>query len=266
MADVSKHLEKAEKYLQKGKMESALEEYLEILKEEPNHEGARSAAADICVSLNRASDAAKLLGPLFERQASVGDVAKVNITYKKLLRFTTPTMDQALRFGQVVEKTAKKDALDAYELAITGLAGAGRKPDALNALKRVVVLDPSLNNHKRLGEMAAELLDVPTASEAFFQVGELETKAGHDGNSWYERAFSTDPSNVHAALAHGRATLAKGDAPAAVKVVESLAKAADASPQLREIYCKALLAAKRPLDAEPYVWDLLDKDPKQADE
>ncbi|MGH9509911.1 MAG: tetratricopeptide repeat protein, partial [Terriglobales bacterium] len=221
MADVSKHLEKAEKYLQKGKMESALEEYMEILKEEPNHDGARAAAADICVSLNRSSDAAKLLGPLFERQASVGDVAKANITYKKLLRFTTPTTDQALRFGQLMEKTAKKDALDAYELAITGLAGAGRKPDALNALKRVVALDPSVNNHKRLGEMAAELLDVPTASEAFFQVGELETKAGPDGNSWYERAFSTDPSNVHAALAHGRATLAKGYAPAAVKVVES---------------------------------------------
>ncbi|MCI0353892.1 MAG: hypothetical protein L0099_02465, partial [Acidobacteria bacterium] len=266
MADVSKRLEKAEKYLQKGKMESALEEYMDILKEEPNHDGARSAAADICVSLNRASDAGKLLGPLFDRQASVGDVAKANITYKKLQRFTTPTMDQALRFGQLVEKTAKKDALDAYELAITSLVGAGRKPEALAALKRVVALDPSFNNYKRLGEMAAELLDVQTASEAFFQVGELEAKAGRDGASWYERAFSTDPSNLHAALAHGRATLAKGEAQAAVKVVETLARAGDASPELREIYCKALLAAKRPIDAEPYVWELLEKDPKQADE
>ncbi|MGH9555650.1 MAG: hypothetical protein ACRD2Y_07485, partial [Terriglobales bacterium] len=266
MADVSKRLEKAEKYLQKGKMESALEEYMDILKEEPNHDGARQAAADICVSLNRASDAAKLLGPLFDRQASAGDVGKANITYKKLQRFTTPSMDQALRFGQLVEKTAKKDALDAYELAITGLVGAGRKPDALAALKRVVALDPSVNNYKRQGEMAAELLDVQTASEAFFQVGELETKAGRDGAPWYERAFSTDPSNPHAALAHGRATLAKGEPQAAVKVVEALARAEGASPQLRETYCKALLAAKRPIDAEPYVWELLDKDPKQADE
>lgn len=266
MADVSKRLEKAEKYLQKGKMDSALDEYIGILNDEPNHEGARSAAADICINLNRPGDAAKLLGPLFDRQASIGDIAKANITYKKLQRFTTPTMDQALRFGQLVEKTAKKDALDAYELAITGLAGAGRKPDAMKALQRVVALDPSVNNYTRLGEMAAELLDAQTASEAFFQVGELETKAGRDAASWYERAFSTNRSNAHAALAHGRAVLAKGDAPGAVKVVEALARAADASGELREIYCKALLAAKRPIDAEPYVWELLDKDPKQADE
>ena len=90
MADVSKRLEKAEKYLQKGKMESALEEYQDILKDEPNHDGARQAAADICVSLNRPGDAAKLLGPLFDRQAAANDAAKAGITYKKLQRFTTP--------------------------------------------------------------------------------------------------------------------------------------------------------------------------------
>lgn len=266
MADVSKRLEKAEKYLQKGKMDSALEEYQDILKDEPNHDGARQAAADICVSLNRPGDAAKLLGPLFDRQAAANDAAKASITYKKLQRFTTPTMDQALRFAQLVEKSAKKDALDAYELAITGLVGAGRKPDALGALKRVVALDPSVNNWKRQGEMAADLLDVKTAAEAFFQVGELEVKGGREGASWYERAFSTDPSNPHAALAHGHATLAKGDAPAAVRVVEAQARAEGASPELRELYCKALLAAKRPLDAEPYVWELLEKDPKHADD
>ncbi len=266
MADVSKRLEKAEKYLQKGKMESALDEYMVILKEEPNHDGARQAAADICVSLNRTGDAAKLLGPLFDRQAAVNDVAKATITYKKLQRFTTPAMDQALRFGQLAEKTAKKDALDAYESAITALVAAGRKQDALGALKRVVALDPSVNNWKRQGEMAAELLDVKTAAEAFLQVGELEGKAGRESASWYERAFSTDPSNPQAALAHGRATLARGDGPTAVKVVEALARAEGAPAEIRETYCKALLAAKRPLDAEPYIWDLLDKDPKQADE
>ncbi len=266
MADVSKRLEKAEKYLQKGKMESALEEYQNILQDDPNHDGARQAAADLCVSLNRTADAARLLGPLFDRQAAANDAAKASITYKKLLRFTAPTMDQALRFGQLVEKSAKRDALDAYELAITGLVGAGRKQDALEALKRVVALDPTVSNWKRQGEMAAELLDVKTAAEAFFQVGELEVKAGQPGAPWYERAYSTDPSNPHAALAHGRAVLAKGDAAGTVRVVEALARAEGASLDLREVYCKALLAAKRPLDAEPYVWELLDREPKQADE
>ncbi|HSA93260.1 MAG TPA: GAF domain-containing protein [Terriglobales bacterium] len=267
MADFSKRIEKAEKYLQKGKTESALEEYLGILEDDPNQDGVRSSAADLCLQLNRAGDATKLLSVLFERQAGIGDVSKANITYKKLLKATTPTPEQSLRYGQLMEKTSKKDALDAYEAAVGSFTSAGRKQDALAALKRVVALDPKVENYRREGELATELFDIKAAAEAFFQAGELEAKAG-DGNpgAWYARAFTTDPTLPHAALAHGKTLLAKGDAKGAVQAVEALATGAAASPELREAYCRGLLASGRPLDAEPYVWELLDKDPAQADE
>ena len=38
MADLQKRLEKAEKYLQKGKTRDALNEYLGILEEDPNND------------------------------------------------------------------------------------------------------------------------------------------------------------------------------------------------------------------------------------
>ena len=267
MADFSKRIEKAEKYLQKGKTESALEEYLGILEEDPNQDAVRSTAADLCLQLNRAADAAKHLGVLFDRQTGIGDVSKANITYKKLLKATTPTPEQSLRYGQLIEKTSKKDALDAYEAAVGGFTSSGRKPDALAALKRIVGLDPKVENYRREGELATELFDVKTAAEAFFQAGELEAKAG-GGNpaAWYARAYTTDPTLPHAALAHGKTLLAKGDAKGAVQAVEGLATGAAATPELREAYCRALLASGRPLDAEPYVWGLLDKDPSQAEE
>jgi HEAT repeat protein len=47
MADISKRLEKAEKYLQRSKPEAALEEYLNILDDEPKNEQVRQAAADL---------------------------------------------------------------------------------------------------------------------------------------------------------------------------------------------------------------------------
>ncbi|HXE90869.1 MAG TPA: GAF domain-containing protein [Terriglobales bacterium] len=267
MADFSKRIEKAEKYLQKGKTESALEEYLGILEDDPNQDAVRSTAADLCLQLNRTGDAAKLLGVLFERQAGIGDVSKANITYKKLLKATTPSPEQSLRYGQLVEKSSKKDALDAYEAAVAGFSSSGRKPEALAALKRIVALDPKVENYRREGELATELFDVKAAAEAFFQAGELEAKAG-GGNpgAWYARAYTTDPTLPHAALAHGKTLLAKGDAAGAVKAVEALATGAAATPELREAYCRALLASGRPLDAEPYVWELLEKDPAQADE
>ena len=69
MADIQKRLEKAEKYLQKGKQEDALEEYLEILEEDPNNEKVRQTAADISVAIDRNAEACTLLSALFDPNA-----------------------------------------------------------------------------------------------------------------------------------------------------------------------------------------------------
>ena len=266
MADITKRLEKAEKYLQKGKTDAALEEYLEALQDDPNNESVTQQAADLCVTLNRTSEATSLLGTLFEKQASIGDVAKANITYKKLLRFATPTVDQTYRFARLVEKTARKESLDSYRTAVSGFTGAGRKKDALGALQHLVALEPNIENFKQQGELAAELGDGKTAATAFYQVGELEKKASNDGSTWFARAHELDPHNHAAALEHAKGLLAKGDANAALHILEPIASVPDAGAEFREAYGRALMAAGRPLDAEPYVWELFQKDPKQSDE
>ena len=68
MPDISKRLDKAEKYLQKGKPEAALEEYLAALEEDPKNEVVRQTAADLCIAAGRNSEAATLLGYLFDEQ------------------------------------------------------------------------------------------------------------------------------------------------------------------------------------------------------
>ena len=60
MADISKRLEKAERYLQRSKPEAALEEYLNILDDEPGNQQVRQAAADLCLALDRRSEAEEL--------------------------------------------------------------------------------------------------------------------------------------------------------------------------------------------------------------
>ena len=266
MADVSKRLEKAAKYLEKGKTESALDEYLGILEDDPNNDNARQTAAELCTSLGRSKEAVELLSVLFDRQAGIGDAAKANITYKKLQKVGTPTVEQTFRFAQVIEKSNKKDALDAFQTALVGLTASGKKKDALAALKRMVVLDPSLENLKKEGELAAELGEDKAAAVAFLQAGDLEAKAGNQGDVWYERAYKLDGSNPEAALAHGRALTEQGKPEAAIPVLEPLASFADSQPQYREAYARALLGAKRTLDAEPFIWELFQKDPKQVDE
>ncbi|HEV8524106.1 MAG TPA: tetratricopeptide repeat protein [Terriglobales bacterium] len=266
MAELTKRLDKAEKLFQKGKHDAALEEYLAVLAEEPTNDAARQKAADLCVSLNRPGEAATLLGVLFERQASVGDLAKAVITYKKLARVGAPNVDQTFLFARLTEKSSRKDALEAFEAAVVGYISAGRKHDARAAMERIVVLEPSVSNLRRLGELHAGLGDNKSAALAFFQAGELDRKAGGDGLTWYQRAFALDPANPGVVLACAEAQLATGDAAAAISTVEPLATVPGGSPELRDVYGRALLAANRPLDAGPYIWELFQRDPRQFDE
>ena len=118
MADISKRLDKAEKYLQRNKPEAALEEYLSILDEEPKNELVQQAAADLCIALDRRSQGIDLLGSLFDQEFEAGESAKGSLTYKKLAKLTTPTPLQTFRFAQLTEKRDRNEALEAYRAAL----------------------------------------------------------------------------------------------------------------------------------------------------
>jgi tetratricopeptide (TPR) repeat protein len=264
MSELAKHLEKAEKALAKGRSDVALQEYLQALREDPKNDKVREAAADLCVTLGRPSEAAQLLGPLFDRLAGIGDTPRAVIAFKKIARMGTPTTEQWFRFGQLVEKSSRREALDAYEQAIAGFARSGRRVDARAVLERVVALDPSEDNHRRSGELALELGDHQAAAASFYEAGRLARNAGRDGMRWFQQAHAADPENLPAALAYGRALLDGGDARRAITILQRFAAAASANPELGDVYGRALLAAERPVEAEPFIWALYQRDSNQG--
>src|SRR4051812_645250 len=164
MADLQKRLEKAEKYLQKGKPQDALEQYLEILEDDPNNDAVRTSAADVAMTVGENEQAAELLSTLFDRQSAIGDQVKSVANYKKLARLGQPTVDQTFKFAQFIEKADKRQALEEYETCVKKFTEAGRKDDALNALKKITALEGSAANHKRIAELAEQLRDLKAAA------------------------------------------------------------------------------------------------------
>src|SRR5207245_8016297 len=80
------------------------------------------------------SDAVALLSELFERQLEAGENTRASLTYKKLARYATPTSVQKLRFGQILETSNRKLALETYESALDDLTKSGdRKSTRLNS-------------------------------------------------------------------------------------------------------------------------------------
>jgi tetratricopeptide (TPR) repeat protein len=260
-AEIARRVERAEKFLQKGKPENALEEYLGALQEDPENDSIRQMAADISLSLNRVSEAAALLGQLFERQVSVGDATRASLTYKKLARYITPSCEQKIRFGQILENSNRRLALETYESALKELAARGDKKEQLAVLKRIVALEPGLQNFLRLGEAASQLGDGKGAAAAFLRAAELTVEAGGGAAAFFERAYAEDPSNPKVALSYGNSLLDQGEIGAAIFIIEPFVHAGQVTPELREIYARALMGANRWVDAEPHVWALFEQNP-----
>ncbi len=264
--EIAKRVERAEKLLQKGKTAEALEDYLQVLAAEPGNDTVCQMAADLCLSLQRIPQAVKLLGDLFERQIETGDATRASLTYKKLSRFVNPTWEQKLRFGQLLEDSHRKQALETYESVLEELAKQGRKQDSLLVLQRILTLDSNERNLLRLGELSSELKDGKAAAAAFLKLAELAQTSGQNAAQWIERAYSEDPADSQIALAYSKNLIEQGQVGAAIFVLEPLVIAGSAPEELREIYGKALVAAKRLSDAEPVLWQLFEEKPSRIQE
>ncbi|HXJ87114.1 MAG TPA: tetratricopeptide repeat protein [Candidatus Binatia bacterium] len=263
-AEVGKRIERAEKLLQKGKTAEALEEYLQVLRDDPENDVVRQLTADLSLSLNRNADAVKLLGELFERQVSAGDATRASLTYKKLVRHGSPTWQQKFRFGQLLEGSNKKLAVGTYEAALLDLTKLGKKQEAAEVLDRIVSIEPTQANLLRVAELASELGNRKAAAAAFQRVALAATAEGGDPSQWYERAYQEDASDQSIALAYAKSLLAKGQVGAAIFILEPQLNAGPVPQDFRETFADALVAAGRYAEAEPLVWSLFEQNPARV--
>ncbi|MFZ0286660.1 MAG: diguanylate cyclase [Terriglobales bacterium] len=263
-AEITKRIERAEKLLQKGKTDSALEEYMQVLAADPTNDSICQMAADLSLSLQRIPEAVSLLGAMFERQIGAGDATRASLTYKKLARFANPTWDQKVRFGELLENNNRKLALETYEDAFQEVTKQGRKQESLSVLQRILKLDSSEKNLIRLGELSSELGDNKGAAAAFFKISEMTRASGGNAAPWIERAYAEDPADLQIALAYSQGLVEQGQVGAAIFVLEPLVSAGSAPQDIRDTFGKALLAANRLSDAEPIIWQLFEENPSRT--
>ena len=263
-AELAKRVERAEKLLQKGKTNEALEEYLLVLRDDTDNDVVRQLAADLCLSVSRNADAVRLLGELFERQVGAGDATRASLTYKKLARHGSPTWQQKFRFGQLLEGSNKKLAVGTYETALADLVKLGKRQESAEILDRVVALEPTQANLLRVAELASELGNRQAAAVAFQRVAMAAAAEGGDAAPWYERAYQEDASDPSIALAYGKTLLSQGQAGAAIFILEPQLNSEKPIPELRDTYASALVAAGRFAEAEPLVWQLFEQNPARV--
>ena len=263
---MARRIERAEKLLQKGKTVEALQEYLQVLRDDPENDVVRQLAADLCLSLSRNQEAVALLGEVFERQVKAGDATRASLTYKKLTRYGSPTWEQKFHFGQLLEGSNKKLAISTYEAALEELENLNKKQESLQVLDRMVTLEPTLANFLRLAEVSSETGHGKASAVAFQRVAQLTAAEGGDPAQWYERAYQEHSSDPEISLAYGKSLLAQGQVGAAIFILEPQVHAEKATAELRDTYSQVLMAAGRYAEAEPLAWQLFEQNPTRMDQ
>src|SRR5437660_3251233 len=181
-ADVSKHLDRAKRFLEKNRVEDAIEAYLAVLDEAPQHQEATQALGDLYARMEQPDRAAVYYGMLFDLLVEPRDEIKALAIYNRFLR-PSPLQqppERIARYAFLQQKQNRfEEAIEQYSKAAEAFTAANRTEDALFCLGRLAQLSPE--NSKRqlqLAEAADGAGKSALAARAFLRAGQLSTANG----------------------------------------------------------------------------------------
>jgi len=245
-ADVNKHLDRAKRFLEKNRVEDAIEAYLAVLDDAPQHQEATQALGDLYARLEQPDRAAVYYGSLFDLLVEPKDESKALAIYNRFLRAgkLQQPPERIARYAFLQQKQNRTDeAIEQYSKAAELFTTAGRAEDALFCWERVANLDPeSLPRQLRLAEAAAQIGKNALAARAFLRAGQLASISGaqSDALKMLGRAHQLAPQERSVARLYSEAKLRAGEAKVAAALLEPFAKS-EGDTSFLDVFSDALM-------------------------
>ncbi len=153
-----KHLAAAQKYLERGHDQRALEEFARVVQEDPADTRTWLKMAEIRVRQGAQAEARDIYLRTAEIYIAQGFLPKALTVYKSVLKLAPNLSHVRIQLGEVYRRMGMvSDALGELETAARELLHAGRAADALPALRRVVEMHPdNVVSRIRLAEAATQ--------------------------------------------------------------------------------------------------------------
>ena len=246
--DVSKHLDRAKRFLERNRVEDAIQAYLAVLEEAPQHQEATQALGDLYARIDQADRAAVYYGMLFDLLIDPKDESKALAIYNRFLRSIPAQQapERVARYAFLLQRQNRADeAVEQYNKAGELFMAAGRDEDALFCWERIAQLEPDdLTRQIKLAEGAERLGKNTLAARAFLRAGQLATTKGSssDAVNLLGRAQKLAPQERSVALLYAQANLQNGNAVRAVAILEPFA-ASETDASFLMTYSEALMGA-----------------------
>jgi len=239
-----KALAAAQKYLERGQPDRALEEFARVVQEEPRDTRTWLKMAEIYARRGEnavARDIYLRTGELYVEQSAL---AKAVAVYKNALKLVPGHAEGHARLGAILEQLGQlAEALQQFGLAAAAFQKAGRGADALPALRRIVALAPErVVARIQLAESASQAGETDEAIREFKRAAEfLKTQGRADEYVRVaERLIYHEPHNFPVARELAAVYIARKNPRLALAKVQPAAKAAPRDPQNIQLVALAL--------------------------
>lgn len=193
-------LASAEKSLQKGKVDSALKDYLKILEETPGDINILNKVGDLYTRLNRNEEAIPYLTRIAEHFARDGFFLRGIAIYKRINRLDPARLDVYERLAELYAKQGlTTDAKSQYQVLADYHARNDNAIGAIGIYQKMVGLDPqNIQLHVKLADFFTQARRKPDALKEYTIVAALLKDRGavDEAIQVYEKALQMAPDNA----------------------------------------------------------------------
>ncbi len=266
MAPANKHLEKAERLLQKGKIKPALQEYLHAWHEDLNNDSIVYTIAELYQGLNNTKEALECYGYMLDKSIERSDVQKTIEILRKMQIIGSVAPAKSILAAKLLEEKRPELASDQLRRAMK-LAGEEDLEIKIQCLRGLLRLQPaSIDLSEKLAEAAGKAGKPKIAVSAYKGLAGLMATMGKwpEAVTALEQACRLAPKDMETQFSLAQGYLKAGQ-PADVMALWKGEEQRSEDPKLLQILAKAFQQAGEPEKAEAIYWKLLPGNPAIAD-
>ena len=243
--DITKHLDRARKYLERNKLQEAIAEYHSAIEISPGQPEAVQMLADLYVRTGDLVQAAHFFGLLFDKLVESGDTARASAIFTRHLKAYPQPPSRLSRYAFLLQKQNKTpEAIEFYSNAAQQFRDQNDLRSEFESLQRIAQLDPeNAERQVQLGELAEKLGNAETGGRAYLRAAQLTQAAGNAERALelFASAHRLNPGDRSVALLFADARLHHRDAAGAVELLRPFVPPDPSDTAFLGLYGEALL-------------------------
>lgn len=226
----------AEKYVSKGRIDSAIKEYRKVLDKHPNDVNTLNRLGDLYARVQRYDEAVKLFERIAGGYTDDGFFVKAIAIYKKIIKLDPTRLEIYERLADLYHKQGLiNEARTQYQVLADYYTKHHNPTSAIKVYREMVELEPeNLSHHAKLAELYADQKLVDKAMGEYATIAELMIEHGHpdEATQVYKKALDVDHSDIGFIT---DATRALKEAGHIAEAARFLAIATERNPEARSV-------------------------------